>query len=129
METRLVRSIAIVLIAVGCSKGGRSPESSERTTLGTGAVVIDNDTTSVWRPGDAWKTVVNLEIGAGDQRPSLGTPAAITVDTSGDIYVLSREAQEIKVFDSTGQRVRTFGGRGEEAGKFTDASGMDWDRR
>jgi hypothetical protein len=127
---RLARKGTIILlVALGCSCGERSAEPKGGTTgLGAGAVLIDNGPTSIWKPQDAWKTVIDLQLGAG-QKAQLQTPGAIAVDASGEIYVLSRETQDISVFDSGGSHVRTFAGRGEGPGALTDASGMDWDPR
>lgn len=50
----------------------------------------------------------------------------LLVDDASSIYVLDWLAQEIRVFDSDGAHVRSFGGQGRGPGEFLRASGMAW---
>jgi 6-bladed beta-propeller len=71
----------------------------------------------------------NLRIGtpAAEGPGSFSSITALTVDRAGRIYILDREAQEIRVFDSTGVFLRIIGRKGSGPGEFRDAIGFDWD--
>ncbi len=43
---------------------------------------------------------------------------------AGGIVVLDTRAQELRIFDSTGVHLRTFGGRGADPGQFNEANGF-----
>jgi hypothetical protein len=49
---------------------------------------------------------------------------AVALDAQSRIWVLERQAQEIRVFERDGRHVRTFGRKGGGPGEFQDALGM-----
>ena len=100
-------------------------------SLPAGGVVIRNPAVGVWDSTGAWRVEEMLRIGRaeGADGPDLfARIAALTVDPAGRIYVLESQTQEIRVFDSAGRHVRTFGRKGGGPGEFQDARGLAWDR-
>jgi hypothetical protein len=96
-------------------------------TLANGAVVVHNEGRGLWDSTTVWRVRQDLRIGT----PGVGQQAfthvvALEVDRWGRMYVLERDAQEIRVFDSTGVFVRTIGRRGKGPGEFTLANGLAW---
>jgi sugar lactone lactonase YvrE len=76
----------------------------------------------------AWRLVEDLRIGTAAEGPqSFSTVAGLEVDGAGRIYVIDRQAQEIRLFDSTGTFVRRIGRPGRGPGEFVGANGLAWD--
>ena len=50
----------------------------------------------------------------------------ITVDDEGRIYVLDRQANELRIFAPDGTHVRTVGRSGGGPGEFINANGLVW---
>ncbi len=98
-------------------------------TLPGGIPMVKNPDRGLWKPGEAWRVVEEARIGteSGDGPASFSQIRAFEVDRAGRIYVLDSEAQEIRVFDSTGAWVRTIGRKGGGPGEFKQAIGMRWD--
>lgn len=66
-----------------------------------------------------------LEFGEfGDKEGGFRSPVDVDVDSNGNIYVTDRGKWEILKFDSEGNFLTSFGGRGEEPGTFRDPSGL-----
>jgi hypothetical protein len=63
--------------------------------------------------------VLELELGRGDRQDAFGRIAGIEVDQQGNTYVLDALARNIRVFDTSGDHVRTIGRRGSGPGGFT----------
>ena len=115
-------------IALACS----SDESTSRwtstvDTLENGTVLISNPSTGLLG-AEPWPLVEESKIGSveGDGPGTFGAVVAIEVDRLGRIYVLDRQAQEVRVFEADGRYVRTMGRMGEGPGEFRGANGMGW---
>jgi hypothetical protein len=66
-----------------------------------------------------WSAVEELRIGGGaDPSQALTRVDQIAVDDEGSVYVSQSEEATIKVFDPSGNALRTIGTRGTEAGEF-----------
>ena len=114
----------------GCSRERTATSSWAGTidTLPGGAVLVKNPSQGVWDSTNGWRIVEAARIGTDGEGPaSFGQIYALAVDPAGRIYVLDGDAQEIRVFDSTGIWIRTIGRRGGGPGEFQQASGMVWD--
>ncbi len=126
---------AVALMAIsagGCARDrGASGWPGRVDTLPGGTIVVHNTGAGVWDSASTWRIVEDLRIGSaeGEGPTSFNQIAALTVDPAGRIYVLDRQAQEIRVFDSTGAFVRTIGRKGSGPTEFQEAIGMVWDRR
>lgn len=124
MRATLAGGAALIAV-IGC--GGNGEERAQPTRR----FVLEDGGNTIRYSGAApahWRISRDLVIGGeSDGASLLGTIGALAVDGAGRIYALSRETQEIVVFDSTGRQLRTIGRRGRGPGEFLDASGLDWD--
>jgi hypothetical protein len=99
-------------------------------TLANGGLRVTGPAIGAWDRDGGWRLLEDLRIG---EREGEG-PAVfqqvwdIETDPAGRIYVLDRQAMEVRVFDAQGIHVRTFGGEGEGPGEFRGPFGMIWDR-
>jgi hypothetical protein len=117
-------------LAVGCRGEPRSGGWAGRVdTLPTGTLVVRNPAAGVWDSASAWRLEEDLRIGAveGAGPDVFGEITDVAVDTYGRIYVLDRQAGEVRVFGPDGTYVRTIGRKGEGPGEFRDPIGLDWD--
>ncbi len=125
-------AVAMMAISAGaCARDRASGWSGSVDTLPGGTVVVHNTGAGVWDSASTWRIVEDLRIGSaeGAGPTSFNQIAALTVDPAGRIYVLERQAQEIRVFDSTGAFVRTIGRKGSGPAEFQEAIGMAWGGR
>ncbi len=121
---------ALLPLLASCSRGeGSGGWRGSIDTLPNGAVVVRNEGGGLWDSASAWRIEEELRIGSADgEGPgSFSRIADIAVDQRGRLYVLEGETQDIRVFDSTGQHVRTVGRKGHGPGEFDQAIGMRWD--
>jgi len=95
-------------------------------TLPSGTIVLHNPARGLWDSASTWRLVEDLRIGsvADDQASAFSRIAALAVDRTGRIYVLDRQAQDVRVFDSAGRHVRTSGRKGGGPGEFQRATGL-----
>ena len=56
--------------------------------------------------------------GRGTRKVELHSPADITADSAGLLYISELDNHRISVFTSEGDFVTTFGSEGEESGQF-----------
>ena len=115
--------------AAGCFGDTAARETSWHgtiDTLDTGTLIVRNPDAGVWDSITAWRLEEDLLIGSleGSGPEAFGEIAALDVDRHGRIYVLERQAQEIRVFDSAGTYLRTIGAEGEGPGELTGAFGL-----
>lgn len=70
---------------------------------------------------DAWTLEPVVRIGSvdGDGATSFGRIVSITMDDEENLYVLDGQAAEVRMFDRSGEYVRTIGGRGEGPGELS----------
>ena len=66
-----------------------------------------------------------LEGRGEDGTMALFQPSRFLIGPDGEFYVLDFEDQAVKVFDSTGVFLRSFGGKGEGPGEFQNVIDMD----
>jgi len=72
-----------------------------------------------------WKYTEELRIGSKADDPSgFSDIRGILVDRKGNIWIIERSLQEIRVFDPAGKHLRTVGRKGKGPGEFTYADGM-----
>lgn len=97
-------------------------------TLPSGRVVVSNTEQGLWTDDTRWLVSEDLRIGVmeGGGPDVFGRIGDIAVDSEGRIYVLESQAQEVRVFDSTGGFVRTIGRRGNGPGELENVSGIGW---
>jgi hypothetical protein len=117
---------AILNVGMGCARERRTTEwTGTIDTLSSGTIMVRNPDHGLWDSASAWRLVETLRLGSVDSGPSaFGIIAALAVDASGHIYVLDRQAQDVRVFDSTGRYLRTIGRKGGGPGEFQEANGL-----
>lgn len=135
---RVVRRTDILLVAFGCcsvliscaGEGGTDGGLWAGTvdTLPSGAIEVHNPSFGIWDSTTAWHVVEELRIGTleGSGPDLFGDISTIEVDESGNIYVFESQAQELRVFDASGEYVRTIGQEGGGPGEFREAIGIAW---
>ncbi|HEX9692043.1 MAG TPA: 6-bladed beta-propeller [Gemmatimonadales bacterium] len=130
MRHRSVLALSWLMLAA-C--GGETADTSEWRgtvdTLPSGRVVVRNPSTGVWdQGGTPWQVDEVVRIGALDvEGPAmLGQVTAVEADAQGRLWVFEGQAQELRVFDTTGAHVRTIGRRGGGPGEFEQVIGMGW---
>lgn len=129
---RNVLGTVLLLLLAACSGGqGTSGWRGSIDTLPNGIVAVHNEGVGIWDSTTAWRIVEDLRIGSSDGEgpTSFSNIADIAVDALGRMYVLERDAQQVRVFDSAGTHVRTVGRKGHGPGEFDQAIGMRWDPR
>ncbi|MDX1396872.1 MAG: 6-bladed beta-propeller [Gemmatimonadota bacterium] len=97
-------------------------------TLPGGTVRVSN-TGPLWTSETAWTLAEDLRLGTvDDSRPGeqFADIATILTDSAGRIYVLEGQAQEIRVFDESGDFSHRIGRAGEGPGELLRAAGMIW---
>jgi hypothetical protein len=121
---------AMMTVALtACSAGEADPGwAGSVDTLATGQVVVRNPATPLWTDSDRWSVVEELRLGTiEDIGPEMfGRVLDFELDPLNRIWVFEGQAQELRVFDSTGRHVRTIGREGEGPGEFNQVIGMEW---
>jgi len=97
-------------------------------TLPNGTIEVHNPSHGIWDSASAWRIDEELRIGSieGTGPDLFGQISALEVDEYGRIYVFEGQAQELRVFDSSGSFVRTIGREGGGPGEFKQGIGMAW---
>ncbi|HYW13022.1 MAG TPA: 6-bladed beta-propeller [Longimicrobium sp.] len=93
-----------------------------------GVVIVRNPAEGAWAEGKAWTVEEDLRIGIAEgEGPTLfGDIAAVEADSAGRIWVLERQAKELRLFDARGKHRGTIGREGEGPGEFRDPIGLAW---
>jgi hypothetical protein len=124
-STLSVMSLCALTLSVSCSSDGGASHSSVGTvdTLTSGQILIRNPDDGMWRSGEEWRVVEEIRIGRmeGEGPDVFGNLFSFAVDGDGRFWALDGQAQELRVFSSTGEHVRTIGRRGEGPGEFAQA--------
>lgn len=90
--------------------------------------MVHNPAEGAWSEEERWHLVPDLRIGALESGgpDQFGQVADVAVDDGGRIYVLERQAREVRVFGPDGQHVRTFGSQGGGPGELESPLGLEW---
>lgn len=125
------RGTVALLAALAVSACGRDAAQGwggSMEQLPGGAVLVKNPGEGAWGQGEGWTLEEELRIGSMDEAgPALfGDVAAVETDPLGRVWVLERQAKELRVFDGRGAHVRTIGRQGGGPGEFEDPIGLAW---
>ena len=106
-----------------------SPVDAQKIKIKTidGVQVVSNPKNPAPPKGTPAKMVLReeLSIGEGEQEEEMFSQmTAITVDDEGNIYILDREENIIKVFDSKGKLLKSFGKQGQGPGELNGPIGI-----
>jgi hypothetical protein len=125
---RMRRILAAVLV-VGCGGGdGNDGWNGSIETLPNGAVLVINPAEGVWETGTPWRLVPELVIGAldGHEPEVFGAISGVEADDAGRIFVLDRQANELRIFSPDGSHIRSVGRSGSGPGEYANANGLRW---
>lgn len=120
---RLQTRTLCVAVGIGSSLacGEAAPHEAFTTTDSAGIRIVTN-----LEPPDTapLRLVEDLSIGVveGDEAYMFTAISAIAVTPADTIYVLDGDAFQIKVYDTSGKHVRTFGREGDGPGEFRSPS-------
>lgn len=124
-------ALPLCLVVLAVSACGRDAAGGWRGSveeLPGGGVLVKNPEQGVWKRGEEWTLAEDLRIGSMDQPgPALfGEVVAVEADPLGRVWVLDRQARELRVFDAGGAHVRSIGREGGGPGEFKDPIGLAW---
>ena len=102
--------------AIACSP---SDAPGFQTRDSAGITIATNGQSGAWGPGDAWQLRVEATGSHSTPESSIGMLSGLAVNSNGNIFVLDRTDATVKVYDSLGLFIRSFGGRGEGPGQLS----------
>ncbi len=122
--------LPVCLLAIGaCSAGDGTAGGVTIDTLANGTVLVSNSPQGIWASGEAWHAVEQTRIGSADgtdTTKAFGQVGYVTLDDLGRIYVLDQQARAVRVFEWTGEYVRTLGRPGGGPGELAMPLGLGW---
>jgi hypothetical protein len=97
-------------------------------TLPGGAIRVTNPSEGMWRDDAAWRLVSTLVIGEaeGAEATTFAAVSGLLVDEGGRIYILDRQANELRIFAPDGTLLRSVGRSGGGPGEYRNANGLVW---
>lgn len=118
--------VGLILLIAACADGDASGLAPVRDTLPNGAVRVRYPAL----PDSAATLTVDLRIGTveGEDYEVFGDVRSVEADADGNIYILDRQASQIRVFGPDGGFLRAISRKGEGPGEITEANGMVFDR-
>jgi hypothetical protein len=130
VQRRLV-SLFLLVVMQACDAGDVRADlrwDGSIETLESGAVLVSNPVRGLWDAESGWQLQERFRLGTIDgEGPELfGELVAVELDESGRLFVLDRQAREVRLFDQEGRFVRSIGGPGEGPGEFSDPVGLGW---
>lgn len=134
MSTRFHVSTALLMcsVSVACELGrGTSGTAARDAWTGTerdsaGVRIVSNPSTGIWTEYTRWIVERDLSIGMVDGPPEyeFGRVQDVAVGKNGSIYVLDQQAAQIRVFDSEGSHLFSFGRAGRGPGELSSSNPM-----
>jgi hypothetical protein len=130
MHLKRVGSFGIPMLVVfvaACTSGGNDDASrSWQAVIDTvgDTITVHTVSGSVW--GDTAYLAPELSIGMleGPEEYLIGSPRALAVSASGDIYVLDRQVMKVRMYGPDGTHIRDIGREGGGPGEFKGPDGM-----
>lgn len=124
----ITSAIALALMPACAGKDAGADWAGTIETLPGGAVRVTNPRAGVWDGGTPWSLRQELVLGEEDgEGPAVfASISAIEADDAGNIYVLDRQANDLRIFAPGGDHIRTVGRAGEGPGEYSAANGLAW---
>ena len=119
----------LLLLAAGCGGEGLDRGwGGTVETLASGVVRVVNPAEGLWEVGEPWRLLPELVLGEveGADAEVFASISGLEVDEAGRIYVLDRQANELRIFSPEGVHVRSVGRSGGGPGEYTNANGVEW---
>lgn len=128
---RLGLVVASLLLVAACAPGDREGAADRGwagtvDTLPSGALVVRNPEQGMWDSSATWRIREELRIGSADaDGPEMfGDVADLAVDSTGRLWVLDGQAEELRLFDADGRYVRTVARKGNGPGELAGAAAV-----
>lgn len=123
----IATATALAAGLAACEAGAPEVAGPVVDTLPNGAVRVANPADGLWAEGEAWVLVEDLRLGSleGEGPEVFGQIADLEVDRAGRIYVLDRQAFEVRIFGPDGSHLATFGRQGEGPGELKQPQGLE----
>lgn len=123
-----MKRLAVLLLVAACGGDAESRWSGSVETLPNGAVRVSNPAQGVWEEETRWRLTQEQVLGTidGPEPTVFAAVIAIEVDSSGRVYVLDRQANQLRIFDAAGEHIRSVGRAGEGPGEYANANGLLW---
>jgi 6-bladed beta-propeller len=125
----VLRAMAVVTLVAACGGGdGDARWTGTVDTLPNGALRVANPRRGIWEGGRPWRLAPALVLGKEEEAgPTLFSAiSGLQVDAAGRIYVLDRQANELRIFTRDGAHVRSVGREGGGPGEYSNANGLAW---
>lgn len=106
-----------------CGPAGGSPGVDTVVVIGD-TTVVRSRSEGVWGARAALVPEISIGELEGPDEYLFATVGSIAVDDDKNVYVLDTQAQEVRVFDSTGTHAGTFGGRGGGPGELSQGEAI-----
>jgi len=124
------RSLSLLVVSlsllVSCQPDPRALDSEGTTWAGNlrdsaGVTIVTNAMVPTWTRATYWTVEKDLTIGVLDGSPEYEFGRLVDAEEGpgGRIYVLDQMAAQVRVFDSTGTHVMSFGQTGQGPGEFS----------
>ena len=120
---------SLILLLSACGDAGAPPhDRAVVDTLLDGLVRVSNTAGEGADPDMGIRLIPELSLGVAEQEgPELfGSISALEVGADGRIFVLDRQANELRIFGADGRHERTVGRTGEGPGEYVRANGLLW---
>ncbi len=119
-QTHVVGALALLFTVAACASqdtAASGTRRAERTQRGD-TTVVRTVAGSVW--GDSAMLVPEVTVGVldGDERYMFGSISAIAVDARERLFVLDQQARSVRVYDSAGTYIDSWGRDGAGPGEF-----------
>jgi hypothetical protein len=123
-----MRSITLVVVLAACGGVDSGDWAGTVETLPNGAVRVTNPSRGMWEDGRPWRLEPAVTIGQedGPEATVFGAVSGLEVDAAGRMYVLDRQANELRIFTPDGTHVRSVGRAGDGPGEYRNANGLRW---
>ncbi len=125
-------AVALVLLAVTISACGEgSPAAAGEWAIDT----LDGGVVRTTNPGSpavlegaplALQHVLRLGAADGPEAEVFGQIIGVEGDDDGRVYVLDRQANELRIFSPVGEHLHTAGRSGGGPGEYQNANGLRW---
>ena len=118
--------LLVASCVLGCERAPPTRLGFVKDSTESGIPWARNTGSGRWTEDERWNPTLSLRIGEleGDGPGVFGRVSSLTVDTSGNLFVLDDLNQEIRVFGPEGHHRSSFGRRGQGPGEFRYAEGI-----
>jgi hypothetical protein len=121
--------LLLLLLVAGCADGdGAADWGGTVETLPNGAIRVVNPPEGLWDAGDPWRLVPEMALGEveGEEWEVFAAVIGLEADDQGRIYLLDRQANELRIFSPEGRHLRSVGRGGGGPGEYVNANGLEW---